>query len=426
MSLKKFKMKILLVSDYFYPFNPGGSEWSVFELSRALKKNFVDSIVVTLNYGAKENEVYRGIKIKRLPFFKKLDNFRKVVNPVWQNNPIFFIASTYYLFKAIKKENPDVIHIHGKFLIPASIIAGFFTGKPVIVSIRDKQLLCSIGRCFFDPNRKKACSFFEYVTNELPWFYKNYVNDKNPLMFMYVFIGVIWTRLANLMIKFFAKRANRIIAISNSQKEYLAMNGFSRVGVIYNTADFSNPKGSFVNKTKAVIFTGKLSKGKGAEILINAAKKVLQTQKVTFLFVGSVDMKDLVKTALRNKTFKKHARFLGSIDHHELNALYKKSSVSVLPSIYPESFGRVALEAISVGTPAIVTNIGGLPEIVEDKKTGRVVSPDSDSLSEAIIDVISNEKTYKENIKKSYLNLKKKFYLIPIQQHIKLYTELTK
>ena len=90
-------MKVLLVTDYFYPFTPGGSEWSVYELARELKQKNIKVTVVTLNYGAKTQEYYKGIKILRIPFIKKLSDSRKVVNPVWQNNPIFFLISAYFL-----------------------------------------------------------------------------------------------------------------------------------------------------------------------------------------------------------------------------------------------------------------------------------------------------------------------------------------
>lgn len=86
-------MKVLLLTDYFYPFTPGGSEWSVYELAKALIKNRVDTQVVSINYGADNNDVYKGIKILRIPFIKKLKDSRSVVNPIWQNNPIFFLKS---------------------------------------------------------------------------------------------------------------------------------------------------------------------------------------------------------------------------------------------------------------------------------------------------------------------------------------------
>ena len=418
-------MKVLLVSDYFYPFTPGGSEWSVYELARALKANQVESIVATLNYGAEPSAGYHGIKILRIPSLKKLKHTRSVVNPIWQNNPIFFVTSAVHLIKVVRKENPDIIHVHGKFLIPAGIITGLITKKPVIVSIRDKQLLCSLGKCFFNKNRMRACNFIEYLTSDFPWFYKNYVTNKNLTSLVYTLLGAIWTRLAAVQIAYLAKRASAIIAISNSQKKYLEANGFKKVVTIYNTAPFSKSK-SLVSKEKKVLFVGKLSLGKGAQPLLDAISKIVKKTKVKFIFTGTVDVKQSVQAKMKNEIFKNSTKFLGPVPHQKLTTFYKNSSLVVMPSIYPEAFGRVALEALAVGTPVVVSDRGGLPEIVDDRITGRVIDPTAEDLAEAIIDILENEKRYKDNIKREYTRLKNKFETTPLKMHLKLYNQLLK
>lgn len=418
-------MKVILLSDYFYPFNPGGAEWSVFELAKALIGQKLEPIVITLNYGAASEENYHGVKIIRLPFFKKLKNKRTVVSPIWQNNPIFFLSSSLSLLKVIRVEKPNLIHAHGKFLIPAAIIAGFISNVPVIVTIRDKQLLCSIGKCFFEKERLTACNFWQFLTEDLPWFWQNYVKDKDLLALIYIFLGAVWTRIAFAIIKFFAKRAKVIITISNSQKAYLEKNGFKNVQVIYNTADFSVPT-SIVRAKKSVLFAGKLSKGKGGEVLARAIKILVKKNNIEFLFAGTADLKSLYESILTKQEFKKHVKFLGSLDHEKLASLYKRSSLVVMPSIYPEAFGRVAVESLAQGTPAVVSNTGALPEIVEDRITGRVVEPEAEILTEAILDVIKNEREYKDNIKRKYPKLKNKFHDIPIKTHLNLYRSLVK
>lgn len=418
-------MKIFMLSDYFWPHNPGGSEWSVFELAKALAQKKVESTVVTLNYGAPRKETFEGIKITRLPFFKKLTDKRKVVNPVWQNNPIFFLSTALALLRVIKEEKQSLIHVHGKFLIPAAIIAGFISNVPVIVTIRDKQLLCSIGKCFFEKNRFRACNLWEYLTKDLPWFWESYVTDKNLFTLVYIFLGAVWTRLAYELIKFFAKRARVIIAISNSQKAYLVKNGFENVKVIYNTAQFRTPS-SKVQAKKSVLFVGKLSKGKGGEVLARAIKILIKKNDIEFLFAGTPDLKSLYESILTKQELTKHVKFLGSLDHEELTKLYERVSLVVMPSIYPEAFGRVAMESLAQGTPAVVANTGALPEIVEDRITGRVVEPEAELLTEAILDVIKNEREYKDNIKRKYPKLKNKFHDIPMKAHLNLYRSLVK
>lgn len=412
-------MKIFLITDYFFPFNPGGSEWSVYELAKSFKEKEINSTIVTLNYGTQKNSNYRGVEVIRIPFIKKINSNRKVVNPVWQNNPVFFLTSTIQLLKLIKEHDPDILHVHGKFLIPAAIISGFLKKKPVIISSRDKQMLCPIGKCFFDSQRRKSCKLFEFITVDIPWFYKNYTQDKSVIKFVYVFLGSLHNRISYQIIQTLARRAKKIIAISQSQKLYLQANGFRNIDVIYNTATFTQSK-SRVLKEKKVLFAGKLSRGKGSQILIGAIKNLVLKSNIKFIFAGSIDDKSISNL----ESFKKNVKFLGAVNHHQLVSLYKSVSVVVMPSVYPESFGRVALESLSCGTPVVVTNIGGLPEIVEDHETGRIVEANTQDLEKAILEVVGKENLYKDNIKKAYTKLKKKFNTDPVSQHLKLYKSL--
>jgi glycosyltransferase involved in cell wall biosynthesis len=70
--------------------------------------------------------------------------------------------------------------------------------------------------------------------------------------------------------------------------------------------------------------------------------------------------------------------------------LLRHLDVLVLPS-YEEPFGTVLAEAMAVGTPVVATRVGGLPEVVDDGVTGRLVEPGApDQLAEAVIDVLAN------------------------------------
>ncbi len=416
-------MKVILISDYFYPFTPGGSEWSVFELAKSLNHKKVKTLVVSLNYGTKIHDNYKGINIQRIPFIKKIRNSRSVVNPIWQNNPIFFIISAYFIAKITSTEKPDIIHVHGKFLIPGAIIAGFITKIPVIVTIRDKQILCPIGKCFFNPKSFNTCTFWQYFTDDFPWFIKYYTN-RNLLVIAYAFFGAIWSRISGNIIKYLAKKAAIVTTISNSQRKYLESSGFKNVKVIYNTAEFKSSK-IIPKKTKSVLFVGKLSKGKGIELLIDTIEEILKMYKVIFVFAGSIQSAN-IEDRLNDKQIKPYVKLLGNVNYKDLPTFYKTSSLLVMPSIYPESFGRAVLESLSVGTPVVVTNTGALPEIVEDKVTGRICRPTTKNLKEAILDVLQNEERYKKNIIKKFNFLKEKFMINPVEEYFYLYKNQTK
>ena len=90
-------MKIAYLVDYYYPFTPGGSEWSIYYLAKQLSQKNIDCLIITPNYGAKDEEIIDGIRVIRIPILNKLKNSRSVINPIGQNNPLFFLWSGYVL-----------------------------------------------------------------------------------------------------------------------------------------------------------------------------------------------------------------------------------------------------------------------------------------------------------------------------------------
>jgi glycosyltransferase involved in cell wall biosynthesis len=415
-------MKILLAIDYYWPFTPGGSEWSTYYLAKSFLEKGVETKILTPNYGALAREKVDGIDVIRFPNLAKLSNNRSVINPFWQNNPLFFLFSALMIFKEIRKENPDIVHVQGKFLIPGAFLASRLGGKKFVVTSRDKLILCSFGKCFFQKDRYKACRFWEYISKERSWFYENYVVDKSTIKWCYIFLAAIWTRLANKTIVFFAKKADQIIAISNSQKKYLEENGFERVNVIYNSTPFVISK--YGSQRQGVLYAGKLSMGKGIYPLLKAITLVKTNQK--FLFAGGNDEKEKINQFIKDNSLQKKIKLLGGVDHKKLQKLYQKSKLVVMPSIYPEAFGRVALEALASGTPVVVSDRGGLPEIVLNRKTGIVCSPEANKLAEAIDEVLENIDHYLLQAQKEKEKLIVKFEVVPIKQHLKLYKELLK
>jgi glycosyltransferase involved in cell wall biosynthesis len=82
-----------------------------------------------------------------------------------------------------------------------------------------------------------------------------------------------------------------------------------------------------------------------------------------------------------------------SVEHHPWSAnapgLMRHLDVLVLPS-YEEPFGTVLAEAMAVGTPVVATRVDGLPEVVDDGVTGRLVSPgEPEGIAEAVLEVLS-------------------------------------
>jgi D-inositol-3-phosphate glycosyltransferase len=130
-----------------------------------------------------------------------------------------------------------------------------------------------------------------------------------------------------------------------------------------------------LNGDKMVLFVGRLERLKGVDVLLSAMAMMEDPVDARLVIVGGA------QNSPERRVLAEHAEQLGitdrvqfhaSVDHDELIRYYRAADVCALPSYY-ESFGLAALEASACGTPVVASEVGGLPEIVRDCRTGYLV-----------------------------------------------------
>jgi len=139
-----------------------------------------------------------------------------------------------------------------------------------------------------------------------------------------------------------------------------------------------------------LLYVGRFVKIKGIEVLLKALSKLQHYPVCLFLAGGddelSREYQELVKKA-DELGIGDRINFLGRVDHAELAHYYSAADVVIVPSLH-ESFGLVAAESLSCGTPVIGTHVGGMVDVVKDG-AGLLVPPgDVSALSQAIEDII--------------------------------------
>jgi glycosyltransferase involved in cell wall biosynthesis len=151
-----------------------------------------------------------------------------------------------------------------------------------------------------------------------------------------------------------------------------------------------------INKEKKIILVpGRLTSWKGQEMLIEAINLVkieLGYEAFHVVILGSDQGRDLYKKKLVRLTEQyRLTNQIKFIDHCKDMALaYKVSDIVISPSIEPEAFGRVAVEAQSMEKLIIASNIGGSNETIINEKTGFLFeSGDANALSKTIIKTIT-------------------------------------
>jgi glycosyltransferase involved in cell wall biosynthesis len=125
------------------------------------------------------------------------------------------------------------------------------------------------------------------------------------------------------------------------------------------------------------LFAGRVSPDKGIELMVEAWKRSEVWRHAELFVAGSGPMDGLV--AGQEPEYRISP--LGLLDHDELLTVVSDATVMVVPSVWPEPFGRGVIEAASRGRPSLVTRSGGLPSLVDDGVTGWVAEPDVDDLA---------------------------------------------
>lgn len=157
---------------------------------------------------------------------------------------------------------------------------------------------------------------------------------------------------------------------------------------------------------KIVLYVGRLVREKGVHVLIGAMPRVLSVlPDVKLIIVGEGKMKETLQEEARQFGVAHKVLFTGFVGDETLQLLYKISDLAVFPSLY-EPFGIVALEAMAAMVPVVVSDVGGLAEVVEHEKTGVKVYPDnSASLAWGILRVLRNPEYADKLRRNAYLRV---------------------
>ena len=173
-----------------------------------------------------------------------------------------------------------------------------------------------------------------------------------------------------------AVEADRIITVSRRMVEQVKKLGGreGKIRVVYNGVDAtrfdvhyddSHPHALFKRGRMVVLFLGRLTEQKGPVQFLHAAKKVLEQKKdVLFVMAGSGELQPLLINLAIDLGIIDNVMFLGYVSDEDQKKLYAVSDVYVMPST-SEPFGITVLEAMSSGTPVIISRTAGVGEVVK-------------------------------------------------------------
>jgi len=339
----------MMLSWEFPPRTVGGISAHVYNLSRQLAGLGVDVYVVTCDFpGAPEHEELDGVHVVRVDSYKMpspdFATWDYLMNVNMQKEASSIISSS--------DDDVDIIHAHDWLVANAAVGLKHIFRFPLVATIHSTE----IGR------RNGLHSDYERMIHRTEnWL----VHEawKTICCSQYMSSQVRWA---------YGLSADGVMMIPNGVDASMFEENF-------NKPEFRS-KFALPNE-KIVIFVGRLVYEKGVQTLINAMPKVLARANAKFVVVGDGGMKDFLMRQVRNMGLAHKILFTGFLDEQSLRFLYRCADVCVVPSLY-EPFGITALEAMAAKAPVVVSDTGGLAEIVEHDKTGvKVFAGNADSLA---------------------------------------------
>ncbi|MGC8895860.1 MAG: glycosyltransferase family 4 protein [Candidatus Bathyarchaeia archaeon] len=355
------ELTVMMLTWEFPPRIIGGISPHVYYLSRNLAKNGVKVYVVTCDFPeAPQHEVVDGVEVFRVDSYK---------------NPSPDFATWVYLMNVnMQKEaaalvnsiggNVDIFHAHDWLVANAGIGLKHVFRKPLLTTIHSTEI-----------GRRNGIHFdYERMIHETEaWL--TYEAWRVICCSDYMVSHVKWA---------FGLPADKLVMIPNGVD--------AEVYTRMEQEDLSSFRGKFaLPEEKIVLFVGRLVYEKGVHVLVNAVPKVLEKVNAKFIIVGNGYMKEQLSNIVKNMGLSHKVQFTGFVDDETLRKLQKCADVSVVPSLF-EPFGIVALEAMAAKSPVVVSDTGGLSEIVEHYVTGvKVYANNPESLAWGITKVLLDE-----------------------------------
>ncbi|MDI6873806.1 glycosyltransferase [Candidatus Solincola sp.] len=222
--------------------------------------------------------------------------------------------------------------------------------------------------------------------------------------------------------------ARRVLAISGAVREALLALGVpeEKVKVVYNGVEAREDAGEMRQRVRrewglpddcpAVGLVGRLVEWKGPDVFLRAAARVAEYFPETRFFLvggaifGREDYPEELRELSRSLGLEERAVFTGFL-RDPLPAMAALDCL-VHASVEPEPLGMVILEAMSLGLPVVATEGGGVPEIVEDGRTGLLVPPgDAEAMARAVVWMLSHPEERKEMGERGRKRVKEAFEL---------------
>ncbi len=329
----------------------GGVEQGVIDINKAIVQAGGVSIVVS-NGGMRIPEVIR-------------DGGKHIELPVHSKNPITMIRNAKRLRKIIRDNNVDIVHACSR--------APAWSAKPATKGTKAVYMT--------------SCHAAHKINAPLKRFYNSSVINGDLVI-------AISNTLADHLRDKYKIDEEKLRVVQRG----IVMTNFNPGSVTQERVAALANKWRIPDDSLVVLFPARVSKIKGHMFFIDALEK-LNRKDVFCAIVGRTEGNDNyvaeLEKYIESKDLGAQVRIVGTCN--DMPAAYMLANIATCPTLVPEGFGRIPLEAMAMGRPFIGTDLGGYRETVTHGKNGWLIEPhDVDAYVEALNEALSMDQKDRE------------------------------
>jgi len=357
----------------------GGAQKNVLDLANGLKGKYEVLVAAGLDGGGDFFNALKHADIKHI----KLRWLQRSAA-----NPLVDLMGLVEIFNLIRKERPDIVHLHSSKAGFSGSLAAKLLGVKVVYTVH--------GAVF-------AAAFSAPVRQFYLWLEKFSAPFKDKIICVSQNDKKVW-------LKYKAAPEKKLVVIHNGidfanlkflPKDEARGNLFS-----LNPQLFEANRGS--NQDLKIIGTiANFYQEKGLSYLIQAAELILkeaQFKNTLFVVIGEGMERELLEAMIKDKGLEQKFILTGKIDHAP--KYLKAFDVFVLPSI-KEGLPYTILEAMAAGVPIVASYVGGIPEMIENESNGFLILPKNpEMLAEKINELLKNPELAERFVQSSQIKLR--------------------